>query len=1078
MKRMPRGRSQMPFYGHAPCPDNDMPHMQRGPCFTDGYGKMDGPCGMGVGEFKSPMMANPEPPPPPPKKKRRTSNTMAAAPPPPQSPAMQDLLPPPLTGYGDTIVASNPFDDTPPPTPTMSHMNPMNHVNKHMNVGPCMSPAASMMGSMSPCHIVGSPMNCGPPVGSPINCGPSMGNCSPMPGGGNNPNCGPIGSPHAVCNTRQVSRSPLMCPPMSNAGSVMNCGPGSNNPMNVNSVHSMNRSPQSLGSPLSSVMASNVRGNSPLDCGLGLNSIGSQKGSPMSVMSSHNMNSLNCGSPMGSPSNVQMNNCNNGGMNMGSPITSPLGNVPCSMQSGPDLGMNLNGVMSRSPMNAPPNSVGSPMLCNSTMRGQSPLGGGPLGNSPMNMNCNSNPNVGIMGPKSDLNMNELAAMGRDNCGPGHISMKSNQGPGCVMPMNNPCSRPSDMNSMQPCGPGQMNNSPHCNPMMNNPGGCGPGMNNLPCIGNNMNRPPCGVNPMSMGNPYDGMNPQCRPNMNRSQYPRHMNSMHYGGPPPNSMNSMCGPPDMGNMPCPPNNQMHCNDQAMNNPQCGVNQNMNQCGGNMFNSPFSPFDSRCSPNLPFNEVSMNNGGGFYRNMNHTSQAPCMPNMRNPCNVSSASDLPGPGDMSAIKTESRDHSDLSADISNTVCGLTSSDNNDDLGLMSCGADNFLKEDRKPKDCNGGLSLEDEADKLDDVKNKLDLDKKDAIVKIKDEKIDGKEDDDVKTIISPSSSGASSQGPTNTITVTSASTTSGTTTSSSVTSADPDNNDNSTANATSEGVKNDTEDDLFKSSDGVNSGAGNTNNESENNRSANETNDKDDSEDKLHCSNENDTSFDDNVDNTRDDKNSSANNESADATNSNCPESENTEDRNKENDSSTPIKLENDEFFDGVKNVSDLGTGAPSRPGNNFSNGNVIPTSNFGPGNDVSGVMNNPSSCMSDTMCTSSVMPNMNRTIMSNAMNHSMNYPTNRPVNIVYPSNKSKVYNPQNPNAPPIYACGHCHKEVNDNDQAVLCESGCNFWYHRTCSGLTEPAYQLLTAEIYAEWVCDKCLTTKKIPLVKFKP
>lgn len=49
------------------------------------------------------------------------------------------------------------------------------------------------------------------------------------------------------------------------------------------------------------------------------------------------------------------------------------------------------------------------------------------------------------------------------------------------------------------------------------------------------------------------------------------------------------------------------------------------------------------------------------------------------------------------------------------------------------------------------------------------------------------------------------------------------------------------------------------------------------------------------------------------------------------------------------------------------------------------------------------------------------------------------VYPINKSKVFNSQNPNAPPIYACGKCHKEINDNDQAILCESGCHFWYHR---------------------------------------
>lgn len=88
------------------------------------------------------------------------------------------------------------------------------------------------------------------------------------------------------------------------------------------------------------------------------------------------------------------------------------------------------------------------------------------------------------------------------------------------------------------------------------------------------------------------------------------------------------------------------------------------------------------------------------------------------------------------------------------------------------------------------------------------------------------------------------------------------------------------------------------------------------------------------------------------------------------------------------------------------------------------------------------------------------------------------VYPPNQQMVFNPSNPNAPPIYPCGICHKEVHDNDQAILCESGCNFWFHRICTGLTEPAFHMLTQEVYAEWVCDKCLSTKNIPLVKMKP
>lgn len=44
--------------------------------------------------------------------------------------------------------------------------------------------------------------------------------------------------------------------------------------------------------------------------------------------------------------------------------------------------------------------------------------------------------------------------------------------------------------------------------------------------------------------------------------------------------------------------------------------------------------------------------------------------------------------------------------------------------------------------------------------------------------------------------------------------------------------------------------------------------------------------------------------------------------------------------------------------------------------------------------------------------------------------------------------------------------------------FYYFRACSGLTEAAYQLIHNEVYAEWCCDKCLSSKNIPLVKFKP
>lgn len=87
-------------------------------------------------------------------------------------------------------------------------------------------------------------------------------------------------------------------------------------------------------------------------------------------------------------------------------------------------------------------------------------------------------------------------------------------------------------------------------------------------------------------------------------------------------------------------------------------------------------------------------------------------------------------------------------------------------------------------------------------------------------------------------------------------------------------------------------------------------------------------------------------------------------------------------------------------------------------------------------------------------------------------------YPPEQSMVFNPANPSAPPIYPCGVCHKEVHDNDQGILCESGCNFWFHRACTGLSERAFCMITQEVYAEWVCDNCLNNKHIPLIKFKP
>ncbi|XP_038078338.1 protein pygopus-like [Patiria miniata] len=71
-----------------------------------------------------------------------------------------------------------------------------------------------------------------------------------------------------------------------------------------------------------------------------------------------------------------------------------------------------------------------------------------------------------------------------------------------------------------------------------------------------------------------------------------------------------------------------------------------------------------------------------------------------------------------------------------------------------------------------------------------------------------------------------------------------------------------------------------------------------------------------------------------------------------------------------------------------------------------------------------------------------------------------------------------PPIFICGICRMDIHEGEETILCESGCNMWFHRVCTGLTEAAYSLLTTEQLAEWACDRCIREKKIPLVKIKP
>ena len=38
-----------------------------------------------------------------------------------------------------------------------------------------------------------------------------------------------------------------------------------------------------------------------------------------------------------------------------------------------------------------------------------------------------------------------------------------------------------------------------------------------------------------------------------------------------------------------------------------------------------------------------------------------------------------------------------------------------------------------------------------------------------------------------------------------------------------------------------------------------------------------------------------------------------------------------------------------------------------------------------------------------------------------------------------------------------------------------YRECTGMSKPAYDLLTGEDSAEWACDSCITNKTIPTIK---
>ena len=71
----------------------------------------------------------------------------------------------------------------------------------------------------------------------------------------------------------------------------------------------------------------------------------------------------------------------------------------------------------------------------------------------------------------------------------------------------------------------------------------------------------------------------------------------------------------------------------------------------------------------------------------------------------------------------------------------------------------------------------------------------------------------------------------------------------------------------------------------------------------------------------------------------------------------------------------------------------------------------------------------------------------------------------------------AEPVYPCGICLNEVNDDQEAIMCEALCQKWFHRVCTGMTETAYNLLTAEAWAVWGCDSCMKDKGALLLRTK-
>jgi len=73
--------------------------------------------------------------------------------------------------------------------------------------------------------------------------------------------------------------------------------------------------------------------------------------------------------------------------------------------------------------------------------------------------------------------------------------------------------------------------------------------------------------------------------------------------------------------------------------------------------------------------------------------------------------------------------------------------------------------------------------------------------------------------------------------------------------------------------------------------------------------------------------------------------------------------------------------------------------------------------------------------------------------------------------------PQQQPIVAyCAECRQPVYAAEPKIACRAGCESYYHRHCSGLTELACDLLLREQSAEWACNRCICSeRKIPIVR---